>query len=157
VWQAAQVDSSALVADGPITDLRLSRDGTRVAVVAGGHLFVGAVVTSQQGAVAIKQVTELQADTLYGVTGVDWLDGTDLVVSTSQARLPVVKLTIDGLVSDNYQTANLTAPVTAVTGAPSRPVIVSDPNGLWSTTDTTEIWTSIQHTDGPGIIPIYPG
>ena len=157
VWQSTPVDSSELAGDGPITDLRLSRDGTRVAVVAGGHLFVGAVVTSSQGAVSIKAATELQADSLYGVTGVDWLDGTDLVVSTSQPTLPVVKVTVDGLALDDYRTTNLTAPVTAVTGAPSRPVIVADANGLWATSDTTEIWQSIQHTDSPGIIPIYPG
>jgi hypothetical protein len=157
MWQATPVDSTALAGDGAITDLRLSRDGTRVAVVAGGHVFVGAVVISQQGAVSIKQVTELQADTLNDVTGVDWLDGTDLVVSTGQPRLPVVKLTMDGLVMDPYLTTNLTAPVTAVTGAPSRPVIVADANGLWETSDTTEIWQSIQHTDNTGAVPLYPG
>jgi hypothetical protein len=156
VWQATPVDSSALAGDGPITDLRLSRDGTRVAVVAGGHVFVGAVVTSLAGSVAIKQVTELQGDTLSGVTSVDWLDATDLVVATSMPRLPVVKLSLDGLVLDPYLTTNLTAPVTAVTGAPSRPVVVADANGLWETSDTTEIWQSIQHTDN-GVIPLYPG
>lgn len=157
VWQATPVDSSALAADGPITDLRLSRDGTRVAVVAGGHLFVGAVVATEQGSVAIKQVTQLQPDILAGVTGVDWLDQTDLVVTTAQASLPVVKLSVDGLVMEPYLATNLTEPVTAVTGAPSRPVIVSDATGLWRTSDTTEIWQSVSRSDGASMVPFYPG
>lgn len=157
-WQATPVDSSELANDGPITDLRLSRDGTRVAVIAGGHLYVGAVVTTEQGSVAIKQVTELQADTITNATSVDWLDQSDdLVVGTSQDRMPVARVTVDGLKLEQYALANLTAPVTAVTGAPNRPVIVADATGLWQTSDTTEVWQPQNHSAGANTIPFYPG
>ena len=52
-WAATPVDASLLTGVGPISDLRLSRDGARVAAIAGGHLVVGAVVIDQ-GSVTIK-------------------------------------------------------------------------------------------------------
>ncbi|HEX3787242.1 MAG TPA: LpqB family beta-propeller domain-containing protein [Pseudonocardiaceae bacterium] len=157
-WQATPVDSSELAGDGPITDLRLSRDGTRVAVIAGGHLYVGAVVTSEQGSVAIKQVSELQADAITSATSVDWLDqNDDLVVGTSQPRMPVARVSVDGFKLEQYAPANLTAPVTSVTGAPNRPVIVADATGLWQTSDITEVWQPQAHSQSPDAIAFYPG
>ncbi|HVV22711.1 MAG TPA: LpqB family beta-propeller domain-containing protein [Pseudonocardiaceae bacterium] len=150
-WVASPVDTSALSKDGRITDLRLSRDGVRVALVAGGHLFVGAVV-DDQGSVSIKQVVQLEP-TLTGVTKVDWLRQDQLVVATTQ----MLSISVDGMKSDTYSSANLTTTVTALAASQSGPVLAVDSAGIWSSTDVNDIWMPVRPNQPAGAIPFYPG
>ncbi|HEX5402447.1 MAG TPA: LpqB family beta-propeller domain-containing protein [Pseudonocardiaceae bacterium] len=153
-WAASPVDASALAPYGAITDLRLSKDGVRVAVAAGGHLLVGAVVVDQ-GSVAIKQVQE--EPSLAGVTRVDWLRQDLLVVATTQPGKPVLSVSVDGEKVEQYSPANLTSAVTALAASQSGPVYVADAAGIWSSTDLNEVWTPVAHNQGAGAIPVYPG
>ena len=156
-WVANNVDATALSTYGQITSLRLSRDGTRVAAIAGGHLLVGAVVPDQQDQVAIKQVVQLQAQNITNAVDVDWLDQTNLAVATAQPGQPVFMVSVDGLSLNKYA-ANLTVP-TAITAAEARPVLVADSTGIWMTSDTADLWEvmSIPHDPGNPAIPFYPG
>jgi hypothetical protein len=156
-WVANNVDASALTTFGQITALRLSRDGTRVAAIAGGHLLVGAVVPDQQGQVAIKQVSQLQAQNITNAVDIDWLDQTNVMVATAQPGQPVFKVSVDGLALDKYAT-NLTVP-DAITAAEARPVLVADSAGIWRTSDSVDLWevNTIPHDPGTPAIPFYPG
>ena len=156
-WVATSVDASALTTFGQITALRLSRDGTRVAAIAGGHLLVGAVVPDQQGQVTIKQVNQLQAQTITDAVDVDWLEQTTLMVATSQPGQPVFSVSADGLTLSKYAT-NLTVP-NAITAAEARPVLVADSAGIWRTSDSADLWevNTIPHDPGTPAIPFYPG
>lgn len=80
---------------GPITSLAVSRDGTRVAVVAHGALFVGRVAREPGGPRVIGAVPV--APELAGVTQVVWRDGTTLVAlgALSDTFVPVL-LSVDG-------------------------------------------------------------
>lgn len=153
-WAASPVDASELQQYGPVTDLRLSKDGVRVAVAAGGHLLVGSVVVDQ-GSVAIKQVQMVPS--LTGVTKVDWLRQDQLVVTSNQAGAPVKSVSVDGEKVDSYTSANLTSTVTALAASANGPVLVTDASGIWSATDLTEVWTPVQHNQPAGSIPFYPG
>jgi hypothetical protein len=155
-WSATTVDATALTAFGPISDLRLSRDGVRVAAVVGGHVVVG-VVVAEQGSVAIRNVVALQPDTVNRAIGVDWLGQDNLVVATSQLNTQVIKLSVDGLRLDNYSTANLTAPTAAVAAVGAGPVIVADGGGMWESYDINEIWQPVPRVQGTGAVPLYPG
>lgn len=152
-WAASPVDSSEVAPYGPITDLRLSRDGTRVAIVAGGHLLVGAVV-DDQGSAAIKQVEQIQP-TLLGVTRVDWLRQDQLVAATSV----VSSVSVDGMKVDQYSSANLTTTVTALAASQSGPVLAVDSAGIWSSTDINQVWSPVvvPHLQLTNAIPFYPG
>ena len=156
-WVANNVDATALTTFGQITSLRLSRDGTRVAAIAGGHLLVGAVVPDQQDQVAIKQVVQLQAQNITDAVDVDWLAQTTLAVATAQPGQPVFNVSVDGLTLNKYA-ANLTVP-TAITAAEARPVLVADSAGIWMTSDSGDLWQlmSIPHDPGVPAIPFYPG
>jgi hypothetical protein len=156
-WVANNVDATALTTFGQITSLRLSRDGTRVAAIAGGHLLVGAVVPDQQDQVAIKQVVQLQAQNITDAVDVDWLDQTTLAVATAQPGQPVFSVSVDGLTLNKYA-ANLTVP-SAITAAEARPVLVADSAGIWMTSDNADLWEvmSIPHDPGTPAIPFYPG
>lgn len=154
-WVASPVDASELSQYGRITDLRLSMDGVRVAIAAGGHLLVGSVV-DDQGSVSIKQVQLLQPS-INGVTRVDWLRQDQLVVVTTGKGPAVQSVSVDGEKLDLYSQANLTSAVTAVAASQSGPVLVADSGGVWSSTDTNDVWTLVPHDQPAGSIPFYPG
>jgi Lipoprotein LpqB beta-propeller domain/Sporulation and spore germination len=161
-WVARSVNASDLSQFGAITDLRLSRDGTRAAVVAGGQLIVAAVVrTPNSDTVALRSPRLLLLDTLTNVVGVDWLLQDQLVVATSAGATPVAQVAADGdpLSFNRYNAANLTAPVTAVTAAPSRAVIVVDAGGMLTSSDTGSVWRGqgINVGRDSSAVPFYPG
>jgi lipoprotein LpqB-like beta-propeller protein/sporulation and spore germination protein len=154
-WVASPVDTSALTPYGQITDLRLSRDGVRVAVVAGGNLLVGEVVVDQ-GSVSIKQVRLLQP-LLNKVTKVDWLTQDQLVIATTEQGAAVQTVTVDGLKADAYTQANLSSAVTDVAASDGPPVLAVDAAGLWESSDINEAWQPPQHPQPAKAIPFYPG
>ena len=126
-WTAHPVDVNGLrKSDGAITDLRLSRDGSRAAMVVGGALWVGAVV-AQPDSVSITSPRKLLASTLgNSVVSVDWKGADTIVVATSNKANPVLEVRVDGWDWTPYSSSNLSVPLTAVTAAPSKKVAVAD-------------------------------
>ncbi|ATE57191.1 MULTISPECIES: LpqB family beta-propeller domain-containing protein [Actinosynnema] len=140
-WAATAVNADSLSVFGKITGLRLSRDGTRVAVVIDGKLMLAAVVRAPDGSVTLKNATTLQASALgANVLSLDWLAPDVLVVSTALPAWPIAKVNIDGMRIDRYNTSNLTVPVSSVSAAPGRNVLAVDRSGLWSTADVGDVW-----------------
>ncbi|QFZ23193.1 LpqB family beta-propeller domain-containing protein [Saccharothrix syringae] len=157
-WSARTVNASELGPHGTVTELRLSRDGSRVAAVAGGRLLVAAVVRGQDGAVTLRSPRNVQPSLLgANALGLDWLAQDVIVVSTSLATWPIAKVNIDGLGIERYNTSNLTAPVTSVTAAPGRNVLAVDGSGLWTAGDVSDVWRSSTTAVGPGAQVFYPG
>jgi lipoprotein LpqB-like beta-propeller protein len=156
-WGANPVNAAGVLQYGPITDLRLSRDGVRVAAVAGGKVVVGSVVRTATDSVAIQEVRPLQQNKLTDVVGIDWLEQDTLVVVTDQPDLPVANVEVDGLQCDPYNSSNLEAPITAVTAMPSRAVVVTDANGMSAVSYVGQVWQRLSAVEGPGSMPFYPG
>lgn len=153
----AQVDASALGALGPITDLRLSRDGMRVAAVVGGALHTAAVARSVGGEVSIRNVRRLRAASLGEVVGVDWRAADSVVAITRAPGRPVMQVSVDGLTLVGVPGTNLTPPVRAVAAGPARPVVVTDAGGVWSFTGGDQIaWRAVLG-GVPDAVPAYPG
>ncbi|MBP2366027.1 LpqB family beta-propeller domain-containing protein [Pseudonocardia parietis] len=127
----APVDASRLDGFGEIADVAFSREGGRVAVVAGGRALVGPVVPGPDGGVAIGALRELRPGELQDVVAVDWRSSEQLVVAANSER-PVSLVSVDGLTLDHLPGTNLTSPLRAVAAASGRPIYVSDRTGLWS-------------------------
>ncbi len=156
-WKDFSVEASELTRNGgTITQLRLSRDGTRVAAVVNGEVKVAAVVRTNDN-VTISAGRTIQGGVVTGVVGLDWLDRLTVIVATAQSDRPVVSIPIDGLTSTPYNRTNLTLPITAITAAPSRSVVVTDGSGMWSTQEAGKIWLAHQYGQGPTSRPFYPG
>lgn len=156
-WGPGAVNATELARFGRITDLRLSRDGVRVAAVAGGSVVVASVVRTKES-VTIRSPRELQDAGLGdAAVGLDWLNAYTLVAVTGQGSQPVVRIPVDGKQLDGYNSANLTAPITAIAAAPDRPVVVTDNTGMWAASEITQVWTQHSHGQGPGALPFYPG
>lgn len=156
-WTAKSVNITDLTQFGSISDLRLSRDGTRAALVIGGRLYIASVVRNDQD-VALRTPRQIQQSTLgSAVQSIDWLSQDVLAVSSSLPSLPVTKVYTDGFKLDRYSQSNLTVPVGSVAAAPARQVQVIDPSGLWSASDITDVWKSSSIRVSPGSLVFYPG
>ncbi|MEU4444129.1 LpqB family beta-propeller domain-containing protein [Actinosynnema sp. NPDC050801] len=157
-WTANAVNASELTELGKITELRLSRDGTRVAAVVDGKLVVAAVVRGQDSAVSLRSPRHLQPSQVgTSALALDWLAQDVLVVSTSLAAWPIAKVNIDGVRVERYNTSNLTVPVASVTAAPGRNVLAVDQRGLWSANDVGDVWRASTTKVEPGTQAFYPG
>lgn len=140
---------------GTITDLRLSRDGVRLAAVIGGRLVVASVVRTKDS-VSIRFPRTVRPGELTTVAGVDWLSQDTLVVATGVPNQPVINVPVDGFEVSPYNSSNLVAPpITAIAAAPDRAVLVTDGRGIWQATEIRQIWRL--QTEVPAARPFYPG
>lgn len=156
-----QVNAAGLAGLGPITDLRLSRDGMRVVAVVGGALYTAAVARSVDGEVAIRNIHRLRPGELGGamgeVVGADWRAADSVVAITRAPARPVVQVSVDGLTLLGLPGTNLTPPLRSVAAGPSRPLVVTDAGGVWSFTGGDQVaWRAVLGAV-PDAVPIYPG
>jgi Lipoprotein LpqB beta-propeller domain/Sporulation and spore germination len=151
-----QVGATELSRLGPITQLWLSRDGVRVAAVIGGRLVVAAVVT-ESGAMSLRHPQVLREGSLPLTASVDWARPELLVAASAGPSAQVSSVSVDGLTRRELSSTNLTGPLTDIVAAPGRPVLVADATGLWSYSDTQEVWEPLLGGVGAGSVPLYPG
>jgi hypothetical protein len=150
------VNATELAQLGPISQLRLSRDGVRVAAVVGGRLVVAAVVI-ESGAVSLRHPQVLRDGNLPPTASVDWARPELLVVASAGTSPEVSSVSVDGLTRRQVTSTNLTGPLTDIAAAPGHEVLVADATGLWAYSDTQEVWEPLLGGIGPGATPLYPG
>lgn len=156
------VDDDALTSlGGPITDMRLSRDGVRVLAVVNGGLYVGAITRGLDGTVTITSVRQLRAappaPVLGPVVAADWRTTDSIVAITRDPDRLVAQVGVDGLAISGVPTTNLTAPLTALAVSPDRPLLVTDQNGVWTfSAGVQDAWRQLLSGAG-GAVPSYPG
>lgn len=155
--RSAAVNATELTRLGPVQDLRLSRDGLRVAAVVRGGLYAAALARSPEGDVTIRNVRALRPADIGDVVAVDWRAAETVVAVSRRADGPVSQVSVDGLSWELLPGSNLTPPLRAVAAAPNRPVLVTDQSGVWSFAGG-ELETWRQVVDGvPDAVPLYPG
>ena len=147
---------------GPLSGLRVSRDGARVALVfgtgSGRRLHVGRIEPGVAGRPRIAGVEEV-APSLANVTDVAWASGTSLAVLASSGASQVVVWTVvvDGSTAPAaVQRSGLPGSALAVAAAPDRPLTVS------AVLDGVprlyrDNGTLFRLQEGPGGSPAYPG
>ncbi|PRW62689.1 LpqB family beta-propeller domain-containing protein [Actinopolyspora mortivallis] len=157
-WSVSEVDSAEFAGDEKIQDLRVSRDGTRLAGVVDGRIVV-AGIAGTGSEVMLQEPTPLvgrYSDSR--ITRVDWLSGKDLVAITDTDSLPVVRVSVDGFTWKPYNSSNLSPPLRRLTVGPGQKVVVADDAYLWQARDQEEVWEVLQDIPiGPESIPFYPG
>ncbi|MGH3768458.1 MAG: LpqB family beta-propeller domain-containing protein [Pseudonocardiaceae bacterium] len=153
---AYTINATELTQLGPISQLRLSRDGVRVAAVIGGRLVVAAVVP-ESGTVSLRHPQVLREGSLPPTVSVDWARPELLVVASAGPSPQVSSVSVDGLTRRQLSSTNLTGPLTDIVAAPGRAVLVADATGLWAYSDTQEVWEPQLGGVGPGSAPLYPG
>ena len=95
--RSAAVNATELTRLGPVQDLRLSRDGLRVAAVVRGGLYAAALARSPDGDVTIRNVRALRPADIGDVVAVDWRAAETIVAVSRRADGPVSQVSVDGL------------------------------------------------------------
>ncbi|MFC7672710.1 MtrAB system accessory lipoprotein LpqB [Mycolicibacterium sp. GCM10028919] len=155
------VDSAAVATrfPGPITDLKLSRDGTRAAIVVEGQVILASVVQTQGGQYALTYPRRLGFGLRDTAVSLAWRTGDDIVVTRTDAQHPVSYVNLDGVNSDG-PSRNLLAPVTTVAANPSS-VYVADQRGVLqlsgAAAEGDPVWTEVRPLMVAGAMPVLPG
>lgn len=149
----------ALKFPGPITELQLSRDGTRAAMVIAGQVILASVEQTQGGQFALTYPRRLGFGLGETVVSLAWRTGDDIVVSRTDPQHPVSYVNLDGVNSDG-PSRNLAMPVTTVAANPST-VYVADARGVVqlspSTAEGDPTWTEVRPLMVAGTVPVLPG
>jgi hypothetical protein len=148
------------VGAGPLSSLRVSRDGARAAAVFGlgadRQLYVGRVERSSDG---VRRLAGFQAvaPPLTDVADVAWESGTSLValgVLGTATRLPV-RVAVDGSELEPVRSLGLDGEPESVAVAPGRPLVVGT-----VLADRRVLFVEdggLFREPVPGIAPAYPG
>jgi hypothetical protein len=146
---------------GPITAVRFSSDGARVALAISGpngvgSAWVGSVVTSLSD-VRVDSLEPLTPSAL-SVTDLSWEGSTQLLLVAAEpgAEPRVWKVYSDGWKLDGLSATNPPGQLTTITAADGAPPVVSAGGFIWQYTD--DAWTSISTDTSapvPGIKPVY--
>lgn len=143
---------------GPITDLQLSRDGTRAAMVIEGQVILASIEQTQAGQFVLTHPRRLGYGLGSSVVSLAWRTGDDIVVSRTDPAHPVSYVNIDGVNSD-APSNNLQLPVSTIAANPST-VYVADPRGvlqLSSSAAAKQGWSAVAPFMVHGAVPVLPG
>jgi hypothetical protein len=144
---------------GPIRALSLSRDGARVAVVAGPsgreRLWIGVVVRDDGAQIQGLRPLDV-GDT--PVSDVSWSDAGTVIVLTRSGEQDSSLYSVDvdgGSPAVLVSTTGLPGPPTAVAAGPTLLTIAA--GTLWRTPVASESWTKVEDRRGGESAPAYPG
>ncbi len=144
---------------GVITELQLSRDGTRAAMVIDRHVILAGVEQTPGGGYALTYPRRLGYGLGDTVVSLGWRTGDDIVVSRTDPQHPVSYVNLDGVNSDG-PSRNLLMPVTTVAANPSV-VYVADERGVLqlsgSGADGDPTWAEVRPLMAAGALPVLPG
>jgi hypothetical protein len=155
------VDSAAVTSrfPGAISELQVSRDGTRVSMVIDGRVVLAGVEQTPGGEFALTYPRRLGFGLGNSVVSLSWRTGDDMVVTRSDPAHPVSYVNLDGVNSDGPSN-NLVMPVSAVAANPSA-VYVADARGVLQLLATSagngQAWSELQPFMMPGAVPVMPG
>ncbi len=155
------IDSTAVATkfSGPISELQLSRDGTRAAMVINGQVIMAGVEQTPGGQYALTYPRRLGFGLGDTAVSLSWRTGDDIVVTRTDAAHPVSYVNLDGVNSDG-PAQNLLPPVTAVAANPST-VYVADQRGVLqlsgSAAEDGMNWAEVRPLMVAGALPVLPG
>ena len=155
------VDSAAITSrfPGTITELQLSRDSTRAAMVIDGQVVLAGVEQTPGGEFSLTFPRRLGFGLGKTVVSLAWRTGDDMVVTRNDPAQPVSYVNIDGVNSDGPRD-NLVMPVSAVAANPSA-VYVADARGvlqlLAGAGPDEQTWSEVRPLMTPGTVPVLPG
>ncbi|AQT81233.1 hypothetical protein B1R94_21205 [Mycolicibacterium litorale] len=155
------VDSAAVASQfpGAITELQLSRDGTRAVMVINGQVILAGVEQTPAGEFALTYPRRLGFGLGSSVVSLSWRTGDDIVVTRTDRDHPVSYVNLDGVNSDGPG-GNIAMPVTAVAANPAA-VFIADGRGVLQLSGTTaengQSWSDVRPFMVPGAVPVLPG
>lgn len=142
--------------EGEISVMRLSATGARVAMIAGGRVYVGVVAKETDGAYRVVNIRELASELGGSALSLDWQVDGSLVVGTSTTESPIWRVEQDGSAVTTLPSGNVTAPVVAVENSMSTTYITDARAILQIPADEAEaaFWREVPGLQGKRSAPI---
>jgi Lipoprotein LpqB beta-propeller domain/Sporulation and spore germination len=144
---------------GAVSELQLSRDGTRAAMVIEGQVILAGVEQTQGGQYALTYPRRLGFGLGDTAVSLSWRTGDDIVVSRTDPQHPVSYVNLDGVNSDG-PSRSLLAPVSTVAANPST-LYLADQRGVHqlsgSAAENDLTWVDIRPLMVAGALPVLPG
>ncbi|MGA9871040.1 MAG: MtrAB system accessory lipoprotein LpqB [Rhodococcus sp. (in: high G+C Gram-positive bacteria)] len=155
------VDAGSVTALGTrITDLRLSRDGVRAAMIVDGLVYVATVVRQANGTYSLVSPRAVANGLGSDALALDWSTGDAVVVVRIATDVPVVQVTTDGSRLDALPSRNLTAPVLSV-DASTTTEFVADSRAVFQLNNNDpagdRYWREVAGLAGVKATPVLPG
>ena len=156
----SDVDASAITSLGNITELRLSRDGVRAAMIVAGKVYVAVVTPRPDGSPTLASPTLVAVGLGSPALSLDWSTSETLVVARATPDTPVAMVSVDGSRLDTLPGRNLTAPVSTV-DASAMLEYVADARAMFqlnnSDPETDRYWREVPGLSGRRAVPVLPG
>jgi hypothetical protein len=154
------VESSAVAQSfpGQITELALSRDGTRAAMIIDGQVVLASVVQTDSGDYALVHPRRLGFGLGKSAVSLAWRTGDDLAVARNDGSHLVANVNLDGVNSD-LDDRNLLTPVSTVVASPAN-IYIADARGVLQLTGLgtpEERWIEVRPLMLPQTIPVLTG
>ncbi|MDM2318738.1 MtrAB system accessory lipoprotein LpqB [Mycobacteroides abscessus] len=143
---------------GPITELALSRDGTRAAMIIEGQVILATVVQTESGDYALTHPRRLGYGLGNSAVSLAWRTGDDIAVARNDGSHPVANVNLDGVNSD-LNDQNLLTPVSTVAASPAA-IYIADARGVLQLTGLgtpEERWVEVRPLMVPQAIPVLTG
>ncbi|MDH6677699.1 hypothetical protein M2284_001898 [Rhodococcus sp. LBL1] len=155
------VETGAITAlGGPITELRLSRDGVRAALIVDGKVYVATVSRLPDGEYSLTSPRAIAHGLGGPAVSLDWSTADTVVVVREGSEVPVVQLAVDGSRMDPLPSRNLTSPVRAV-DATSTTEYVADARTVFQLNNNDpagdRYWREVPGLTGSPATPVLPG
>nr|WP_226437562.1 MtrAB system accessory lipoprotein LpqB [Rhodococcus yananensis] len=145
---------------GEISELRLSRDGVRAALIVDGRVYVAVVVQTPSGEFSLTGPRQVAFGLGSPALSLDWSTPDTIVVSRSASDNPVVQVAVDGSRLDALPSRNLTPPVTSVEASTSTEYI-SDSRAVFQLNNGDpsgdRYWREVPGLAGLTATPVLPG
>ncbi|WP_459547724.1 MtrAB system accessory lipoprotein LpqB [Nocardia sp. X0981] len=145
--------------EGPITELRISRNGVGVALIADGKVYVAMVQRRPDGNFALTSPRQIAIELSTDATSLDWFSDDTIILTSGGNVDPVRTVKIDGSGMASLGARNLTPPVRQVTASLERQY-VADSRAVLEFTRTPEggdpYWREVPGL-GADAAPILPG
>lgn len=154
IVQAAPFDEL----DKPISVLRISTSGVRVAAIVDNHVYVGTVARPTPGERRIANMREIAPGISGAALSLDWQHDGSLLVGTNSPDSPVVRVEPDGAAVKIEPSVNLTAPVVAVASTSST-MFVTDARSmrqLPNNSGSSSFWREVPGLQSRRAAPIIP-
>ncbi|NLE80682.1 MAG: MtrAB system accessory protein LpqB [Rhodococcus sp.] len=143
-----------------ITEMRLSRDGVRAALIVDGKVYTAVVVEGPDGTFSLTNPRPVALGLGSPALSLDWSDGKSIVVARAANDTPVVQVAVDGSRMDALPSRNLTTPVISV-DASSSTEFVADSRAVFKLSRNDpggdRYWREVPGLTGIEAVPILPG
>lgn len=160
-WFSSSVDIGAITElGGPITELRISGDGVRLAMIVGGRVFIAYITPVDDGTYRLSTPRAIGFSLGTSAVSLDWNGTQSIGVLRTGADTPLAQLSYHGFTVTTMPNRNLSPPLSMIDMTASEAYVV-DSRGVmrlaFPTTRDEQYWREVPGLMGNGAVPVTAG